>query len=70
MFFFNLQNNVYFSTFRTQTGRQYSFQKLTQFSQGNNVLDAPHSNVGGFLSRNICVSSTQLNRPILNKVMD
>jgi hypothetical protein len=31
-------------------GRTYTYQKLTQFSQGNNVLDAHASNTGGFLS--------------------
>jgi hypothetical protein len=31
-------------------GRHHYFQKLTQFSQGNNVLDAPLSNIGGFPS--------------------
>jgi hypothetical protein len=34
-----------------------SLQKLTQFSQGNNVLDAAHSNIHGFLFRDTCVSS-------------
>jgi hypothetical protein len=34
-----------------------SFQKLPQFSQGNNVLDAPASNTDGFLLRDTCVSS-------------
>jgi hypothetical protein len=28
-----------------------SFQKLTKFSQGNNVLDAPASNTDSFLLR-------------------
>jgi hypothetical protein len=41
---------------------------LTQCTQGNNVLDAATSNIGGFLWRDTCVSSTQLNRPIWNKV--
>jgi hypothetical protein len=36
-------------------------------SQGNNVLDATSSNTYGFLSGDICVSSTQLYRPIWNK---
>jgi hypothetical protein len=35
--------------------RKYSFQKLTQFSQGNNVLDALASNTASFISRDICV---------------
>jgi hypothetical protein len=29
----------------------YSFQKLTQFKHGNNVLDAPVSNTDGFLEK-------------------
>jgi hypothetical protein len=29
------------STLKNLNSRKYSFQKLTQFSQGNNVLDAP-----------------------------
>jgi hypothetical protein len=36
----------------------------TQFSQGNNVLDAPTSNIDGFLWRGTCVSITHLNRRI------
>jgi hypothetical protein len=32
------------------------------------VLDAATSNIDGFLWRDTCVSSTQLNRPIWNKV--
>jgi hypothetical protein len=42
---------------------RYSFQKFTQFLQGNNVQDAAASNREGFLLRDTCVSSTQLNRP-------
>jgi hypothetical protein len=30
-----------FSNLKILICRMYSFQKLTQFSQGNNVLDAP-----------------------------
>jgi hypothetical protein len=37
---------------------KYSFQKLTQLSQGNNVLDAHASNTDGFILRDICVSSS------------
>jgi hypothetical protein len=50
------------STFKILSCRKYSFQKLTQFSQGNNVLENPASNTDGFLSRHTCISSTQLNR--------
>jgi hypothetical protein len=48
-------------------GRQYYFQNLRQFSQGNKVLDAPPSILGGFLFRNTYVSSIHLSRTILNK---
>jgi hypothetical protein len=39
------------------TFRRYSFQKLTQFSQGNNVLDVLASTIHVFLWINTCVSS-------------
>jgi hypothetical protein len=39
---------------KTLTGGKYSFQKLTQFSQGNSVLDAEPFNIDGFLSMNTC----------------
>jgi hypothetical protein len=55
------------STLNSMICRKYVFQKLAQFSQGNNVLDAPASNMGVSLWRDICVSSTQMNRPIWNK---
>jgi hypothetical protein len=31
---------------------KYTFHKLTQFSQGNNMLVPPLSNIGDFLPRN------------------
>jgi hypothetical protein len=34
------------------------FQKITQFSQGNNVLESPASNTHSFHSRDTCVSAT------------
>jgi hypothetical protein len=43
---------------KTMISRKYSFQKLTQFSKGNNVPDAAASNIDGFLWRDICVYST------------
>jgi hypothetical protein len=43
---------------------KYSFQKLTQFSQGNNVVVAAALNMDGFLWRERRVSSSQLNRPV------
>jgi hypothetical protein len=45
------------STLKKVSCRTYFFQKLTQFSQGYNVLDAPGSNTDRFLSRDTCVSS-------------
>jgi hypothetical protein len=38
--------------------RKYSFEKVTQFSLGNNALDVPASNTDDFLSRDTCVPST------------
>jgi hypothetical protein len=37
--------------------RKFSFQKLTQFSQGNNVLDVAASNTDAFLWRDTCFFS-------------
>jgi hypothetical protein len=51
-----LEQNVHFFPLETLMGRQYSFQKLTQYSLGNNTLKVPASNVDGFLSRDTCVS--------------
>jgi hypothetical protein len=48
--------------------RQYSFQKLTLFSSGNNVVESPLSNIYGFLQRDAHISSIHLNRHVLNKV--
>jgi hypothetical protein len=42
--------------------------KLTLFSQGNNVLDAPASTTNGDLLRDMFVSSTYQNRPIWKKM--
>jgi hypothetical protein len=55
MYFFNLSEQAYLeqtepvSTLKHISCWKYSFQKLTQFSQENNVLDAPASNNDGFL---------------------
>jgi hypothetical protein len=44
------------STLKNLTCRKNTFQKVTQFSQINNVLDAPDSNTDGFFfSRDTCV---------------
>ena len=48
--------------------RKYSFQNLTQFLQGNNVIHALASDTDSFLSTDTCVSSTELNRRIWNKI--
>jgi hypothetical protein len=37
------------STLKILTCRKYSIQKLTKFSQGNNMLDAAASDIDGFL---------------------
>jgi hypothetical protein len=52
---------------KTTICRKYSFQKLILFLQGNKALEAPGSNTHSFLSRDTCVSSIQLNRPIWSK---
>ena len=41
--------------------------QLNSIFTGNNVLDAPAPNIDGFLLGDICVSSSQLNRPGWNK---
>jgi hypothetical protein len=46
------------STLKNLSCRKYSFQKLSQFLQGNNVLHDPASNTDDFLSKDTCVSST------------
>jgi hypothetical protein len=74
MCFFNSIEESYFekgediSPLKNLIGGQYSFLKVTQFSQGNNLLTAPASYLYGFLSRDICVSSTQIDRLIWNKM--
>jgi hypothetical protein len=40
----------------------YSFQKTNSIFTGKQVLGAAAANIDGFLSRETCVSSTQLNR--------
>jgi hypothetical protein len=62
-----LEQNDPLSTWKTVKSRNFSFQKLTLFSQGNNVLDTAASNIDRFLWRESEVSSTQLNSPIWSK---
>jgi hypothetical protein len=55
MYFFNSAEKVYleqnepFLTLKTMILWKYSFQKLTQLTHGNNVLDDLSSNTDGFL---------------------
>jgi hypothetical protein len=68
--FFKLAELVYLektepiSTLKHLSRRKYSFQKLTQFFQGINVLDAPASNIDDFLYADTCDSSTKLISPV------
>jgi hypothetical protein len=48
-----LEENETFSTLKILICTKYFLQKLTHFSQGNNVLDAFASITNGFLSRDI-----------------
>jgi hypothetical protein len=55
------------STMKNMIYRKYFFQKLTKFSKGYNVLNAAASNIDGFLGRDTCVSSPQLDNHICSK---
>jgi hypothetical protein len=46
---------------------EHFFQKLSQFSQGNNVLDAAGYNIDAFLWTDTCVSTTHPKSPLWNK---
>jgi hypothetical protein len=63
-----LEHNEPFFSLENYDLQEKSFQKLTHFLQGNNVLDAAASNTDGILWRDTCVSSTLLNGTIWNKV--
>jgi hypothetical protein len=56
------------STLKYLHFRKYSFQRLTPFSQGNNVLHAAASNIDGFHRRDKCASPSHLNRTIWSKM--
>jgi hypothetical protein len=45
----------HFSTLKRLCCMKYSFHKLSQISQGNNALDAPVSNLDGYLWRDTLV---------------
>jgi hypothetical protein len=51
-------------TLKNLRSRKFSVQKFTQFSQGNNVTFDLASMTDGFLSRETCVHSVQVSRPI------
>jgi hypothetical protein len=53
---------------KNRRGWKFFFEKLSQFSQGNHVLVATASKRHVCLSRDTCVSSTELIRPIWNKM--
>jgi hypothetical protein len=55
------------SSWKHLSCREYSFQTLTQFWPGINALDASGPETNGFLLRDTCFCSTQLNRPIWKK---
>jgi hypothetical protein len=61
-----LEQTESISTSKTQNFRKFSFETLTQLSQGKKVIDGPAAKIDGFLSRDLCVSSTQVNRPAWN----
>jgi hypothetical protein len=63
-----MEQNECLPPLKSLIGRQYFFQKQTQFSQGKNVLDAPLSNIDVFLLRHTCVSTIELNNTIWKKM--
>ena len=69
MCFFNraeqtyLQQNEPFSTLKTMVWQEVLLSKLTQFSEGDNGLDAAASIAYDFLWSDTHASSLQLNRP-------
>jgi hypothetical protein len=72
MGFFNSAERAYFKQrayhhLENPKMQEVLLQKLTQFSQGNNVLEDAASNIDGFLWRDTSFSSTQLNSPFCNK---
>jgi hypothetical protein len=50
-----MKHRQHVSTLKHLRCKKYSVLKLTQFSQGNNVLHALASNTDGFLLRDTCV---------------
>jgi hypothetical protein len=50
-----LENRELISTLKNLYGRKDSMEQITQFSLGNNVLNAPASNADDFLSKDASV---------------
>jgi hypothetical protein len=62
-----LEESDHISNLKNLHCRKYSIQNRTKFSQGNNMLHCPASNTDGFISRDICVASSYLDRLIDKK---
>jgi hypothetical protein len=60
------EQNKSFPILTNMIGRKYSFQKLTQFLQEDNVLDTAASYVDYFLCQRTCVFLPQLKTPIFS----
>jgi hypothetical protein len=58
-----MAQNEPFCTLKTDLQKIF-LTKTNSVLQGNNVPVAPASNINGFLWRDTCVASTQLNRPL------
>jgi hypothetical protein len=57
-----------YSHLKTLKDREYSFDKLTQLSKGDNGENPPVFNIDGILPGDICVSPIQLNKVILHEL--
>jgi hypothetical protein len=62
-----LEQNEPFSTLKTLISKKFAFQKLTQFLQGKDEVDASACNTDGFLLRGTCLSSNYMNMPMWKK---
>ena len=57
-----------FPSLKIAIQRKFSFRKLMQFSQENNVVEAPGCNTDGLILKDTCLFSIKLNMPIWNKM--
>jgi hypothetical protein len=62
-----LEQTEPFSTLKIMILKKYSLQAIVQFSNGNNILETPASNIGGIRWTSTCASSTHLNRSVWKK---